>query len=565
MQLRYYQQEAVDACYAHLSSRRDNPLIVIPTAGGKTPVMASICRDIVAHEGSRVLVLAHVKELLQQTAETLRAFAPELFGKTGVYSAGLKSRDTQQQIIVAGIQSVHKKACDLGRFDLIMVDECHLIPTAGEGMYRSFLEDAKIINPNVRVVGLTATPYRMKGGLIASAEHFLNHVCYEVGVKELMLNGYISTLKSKAGKTHANLDGIHIQRGEFVASEVAEAYDRFEVLEPACGEVLAITADRKSVLFFCASVDHAQYVQMIIELRTKKTCGIVTGETPADERADILKKFKAGEIKYLTNVNVLTTGFDATIIDTVVLLRPTNSPGLYYQMVGRGFRLHEGKTDCLVLDYGENIIRHGPVDDLQIKGPSGRSSGGQAPAKECPKCLELIAAGFGTCPACGFVFPPPESETSLQDRASGAAIVSGQTVDTEYTVLGVDYNLHVKRGAAPDAPRTLKVSYRVSLGEFQSEWVCLEHSGFARVKAEKWWQRRSEEPVPDTIDDALTLIDRGALSRPSAIRVRETGGKKFPEIIDYELNAPAASVSCGDLAEPIPPDPWDIPDDDLPF
>ena len=162
-------------------------LLLAPTAGGKTPLMASVCKDAVGQWNGRVLILAHVKELLEQSADKLRTVCPEI--EFGVYSAGLKRRDTRNPVIVAGIQSVYRRACELDAFDLVMVDEAHLIPTDGEGMYRQFLADARVINPAIRIVGFTATPFRLKTGPICTADGFLNHVCFEVGVRELIRDG----------------------------------------------------------------------------------------------------------------------------------------------------------------------------------------------------------------------------------------------------------------------------------------------------------------------------------------------------------------------------------------
>ena len=181
LQLRPYQEAAKAAIYDYLRQHDDNPCVMIPTAGGKTPLMASVCKDAVELWDGRVLILAHVKELLEQTTEKLKLVCPEV--KFGVYSAGLKRRDTEHAVIVAGIQSVYKKACELGPFDLIIVDEAHLIPPDGEGMYRQFLTDAKVINPEVRIIGLTATPFRLKSGMICAPENILNAICFEVGVK----------------------------------------------------------------------------------------------------------------------------------------------------------------------------------------------------------------------------------------------------------------------------------------------------------------------------------------------------------------------------------------------
>ena len=171
LKLRPYQEEAVAAIYRHLRERDDNPCVVIPTGGGKTPVMATVCRDTVGRWDGRVLILAHVRELLEQAVEKLRLVAPEMWMKTGIYSAGLKSRDTEHPIIVAGIQSVYRRACELDVFDLVIIDEAHMIPPDGDGMYRSFLEDARRVNPDVRVIGLTATPFRMKSGTICEPKN----------------------------------------------------------------------------------------------------------------------------------------------------------------------------------------------------------------------------------------------------------------------------------------------------------------------------------------------------------------------------------------------------------
>ena len=560
--LRPYQAEAVDAVYRHLRDRDDNPLVVIPTAGGKTPCMATICRDAVSKWSGRVLILAHVKELLQQTADTLRRVAPDL--EIGVYSAGLKSRDTDHPIIVAGIQSVYKRACELDAFDLVIVDESHLIPLDGEGMYRTFLADAKTINPNIRVIGLTATPYRLKGGLIAKEDHFLNHVCYEIGVKELIVAGFLCPLKSKAGKAKADLDNLHVRGGEFVANEVEAAMDGVVLVQSACEEIVELTQDRNSCLLFTSGVAHGQHVARTIESITGQECGFVCGDTLGLERESILRRFKAGELKYLANVNVLTTGFDAPNIDSVVLLRPTNSPGLYYQMVGRGFRLHPDKTDCLVLDYGGNILRHGPVDDLQIKTPG--QSRGEAPAKECPDCQALIHAAYATCPECGYEFPPPEREKH-EAKASNAGILSGQVEDTKYDVQDVAYYIHVKRGAPEGHPRTFRVDYKIGFNDWKSEWVCPEHTGYARGKFEAWWKARSNEPLPDTAERAVELGETGVLAETKQITVRTVTGEKYDRIVNYKLCEIPPRLDGSDERDgeqPDEPHAW-IDNDDIPF
>lgn len=542
MKLRPYQKEAVEAVYRHLRQRDDNPVVVIPTAGGKTPVLATICHDAIERWGGRVLVVSHVKELLEQAVDKLRQVAPSL--PVGVYSAGLRRRDTEHRVIVAGIQSIYRRACELDTFDLIIVDEAHLIPTDGDGMYRQFLADARVINPHVRVVGLTATPYRLDSGPICSADHFLNAICYEVGIRELIRDGYLCPLISKSGSAKVDTSSLHVRGGEFVADEVEHLMDQDALVEAACREVVQYTADRHACLIFASGVKHGQHIARILHDAHGIECGFVCGDTPAAEREQLLARFRrtasnelfAPEpLKYLCNVNVLTTGFDAPNIDCVVLLRPTMSPGLYYQMVGRGFRLHPGKTDCLVLDFGGNVVRHGPVDQIKVKE---RKSGGNgdAPAKECPECHSVVAAAYTTCPDCGYVFPPPDRHQH-DATATEAGVLSGQVTTTRYAVSDVFYSVHIKRGAGDDAPRTMRVDYKVGWHDYKSEWVCFEHTGYARQKAIAWWRRRSPDPVPQTAAYAVDLAQCGAVASTLAITVRAVAGDPYERIVDYELGA----------------------------
>ena len=529
---------------------------VVHHNSGKTPVIAAMCRDAVQQWGGRVLILAHVKELLEQAVDKLHAMAPDLWHQIGVYSAGLKSRDTEHPIIVAGIQSVYRRAAELNRFDLIVVDESHLIAPDGEGMYRTFLADAKVVNPSVRLIGLTATPYRMSTGMICSPENLLNHVCYEVGVRELIVQGYLCPLKRKAGKRKVDTSGLHIRGGEFVAGEVEALMDDDAVVSAACREIVEQTTagGRHSVLIFAAGVQHAMHVQRILG-ELGHDCGFVCGETLPFERTETLKRFKDGELKYLVNVNVLTTGFDAPNIDCVVLLRPTNSPGLYYQMVGRSFRLHPSKTGSLVLDYGGNILRHGTVDALQIKDWS--TGNNEAPAKECPACHEVIHAGYSVCPECGHEFP--SSQRDQHDRqASTAGILSGEVTETEYEVQDTYFAVHEKRGASEDHPRSMRVDYRIAVNDYQSEWICFEHTGYARNKAEAWWKQRSSEPVPETAEEAVELAQTGCLTPTSAITVRSVAGEKYDRIVQHTLGDRPTLDLVGD--------PQYVPaEDDIPF
>lgn len=537
MELRYYQREAIEAVYEHLRTWDNNPCVVIPTGGGKTPVISTICRDAVQEWGGRVLVLAHVKELLEQSVESIRRISPTL--DVGLYSAGLKRRDTKQPVLVAGIQSIYQRACDFEPFDLVIVDEAHLIPEEGEGMYRRFIADAQVVNPNLRVVGMTATPYRLKSGMICTRENILNHVCYEVSVKELIVKGYLSRLIGKSAERIPDLSCVHVKGGEYLANEMEEAFTADGVVVEACKEIHDQTKDRRSVLIFTSGIEHGNQVYNLIKNEYKESAAFITGETPSRERAAILHGFKQGHIKYLVNVNVLTTGFDAPNVDCVVLLRATLSPGLYYQMVGRGFRLHEGKENCLVLDFGENIVRHGPVDRIKIKNKKASEEPGEAPGKVCENCRAVVAAGYAMCPECGAVFP--ERALKHDSQAGSESPLSGNKTTTVYIVKEIRYDVHYKKGAdGEELPRTMKVSYKINMYQWVREWICVEHTGIARRKAEIWWESRcivKDTPCPDNADTAVEMAQTYFLATPTRIIVEQSPGE-YDRVIGYEYDEP---------------------------
>jgi DNA repair protein RadD len=544
--LRYYQREAIDACYDFLRAKKANPCIVLPTGAGKTPVLSTICHDAVTRWNGRVLVVSHVKELVEQSAATLQSWYPEL--KVGVYSAGLGRRETRADVLVAGIQSIYDKGLKLAGsdpFKLVLIDEAHRIPTSGEGMYRRLLTDLQVASPKVRVIGLTATPYRLKGGAVCSPEHFLNEICYEVGVRELIAKGYLCPLVSKQAVGSIHDEDLRIKGGEFDESSLAEAFDGEEIVRQAVAEIAAYAATRKSVLVFCCDVTHAGHVANVLGEVLGEDVGLVTGETATQDRDRILQRFKDGALRFLVNVNVLTEGFDARRVDCVVLLRATLSPGLYYQMVGRGLRLHDDKADCLVLDFGSNVLRHGCIDAIQIKAPSngsGKREPGKAPAKECPKCHSVQPIMAKECMDCGFEFSL-DMTPNHEERASDLPITTDQVSVVEYEVTSVSYLEHTKRDAGEHTPKTLRVMYYDGLNVVAQEWVCVEHSGPVRNRAMQWWTTRTDLPMPDSASEAAHLGSLGYLAEPTMINVAKVPGDKFPRITKYLLGPKPAPDS----------------------
>lgn len=533
MQLRPYQQTAINCAWQWMRTNTGNPAIVIPTGGGKSPIMGAMARQV-AEAGGRVGVLAHVKELVSQNHDKLRAIWPE--ARAGIYAASMRRRDRFEPILVMQIQSVAKRAAQLGRFDLLLIDEAHRVPLKGDGLYLQFIDECRRWNPDLRVVGLTATPYRLQGAAVpvCGPDNVLQAIAYEARIGELIEQGYLSKLTSRAGGARADLSGVHTRGGEYIEAELARAVDRTELVEAACDEIVAHAKDRRALIVFAVTVQHAEHVCAALKARGVAT-GIVHGAQATGERNAAIAQFQRGKLRALVNVNVLSEGFDAPHIDCVAMLRPTKSPGLYYQQVGRGLRLADGKTDCLVLDFAGNTLEHGPVDAIRVSAPRKPGQPGEVQtgaAKECPQCQAVIAAGLGTCPECGHEFPARKVDHFA--APVGAAILSSEQVIARWHDVGrVTYAEHVGKSGTP----TLQVTYWCGLLTFR-EWVCMQHSGMARAKAVKWWAQRSPMPCPHMVDWAVAKAEEG-IKKPTRILVSEAN--KYPEITNYDFDAAAES------------------------
>jgi DNA repair protein RadD len=501
------------------------------------------------------MVLAHRKELIDQNAAKIKALLPDM--SVGLYSAGLRRYAMDEDIIVAGIQSIHKKAPLFGRRHLCIIDEVHLVPRDGEGMYRTFLEELAELNPRLRLTGLTATPYRTGEGSICTKDGLFQAVCYEAKLQPLIAGGYLCPITSAPAVASVDTSNLRIRAGEFVAGEMERLFG--DNVSAACEEIVSKTGGRHSVMVFCAGVLHARDVADCLERLTGERVGVVTGESSALERGAALEDFRARRLRWLVNVDVLTTGFDAPCVDAIAVLRATASPGLFAQICGRGLRPDPSKTNCLVLDFGENIKRHGPIDSPDYGKRSERRRGGAPmegePGKECPGCGERVAPSTKRCP-CGFIFP-----ANHEAEADASNILSAPE---RFRVVEVSLSRHKKRGAT-DKPDTLRVDYICepeaggNLQERISEWVCLEHQGFAYTKACLWWRSHSVvEPIPD-IDEAIAWWKRGAVAEPHHIAAIREG--KFWKIIKAELNAKPTEWE-EELPEPAG-DEWEAAD--LPF
>lgn len=542
MKLRDYQARVLDELWEWFH-RHDsgNPIVNAVVGAGKSVLIASLCqRAMSEYPGTRILVIVHQKELLQQNLEKLQAVWPE--APVGIHSASVGRKDMHQDVIYATIGSIYKKAAQIGRVDLILADECHLINSKEAGIWRQFVGEVKRYNPGVRVIGWTGTPFRGDGVWLTAGEEPLFHgVAAKVTMRELIDLGFLAPLVPGGVKMTMSAEGVAIVNGDYKISDLANRVNREELIDAACDEIVELAADRKRWLVFCVTVDHAQNVCRALSIRGIDAA-VVSAETPKAEREHLIEAFRAGRLRCLCNVAVLTTGFDVPAVDCIALLRNTRSPVLYVQIAGRGMRVlgadirdsaRNGKSDCLWLDFTDTTANLGPVDAIQGRGPK-RKMAGERPVKICESCGSLNAVSARLCIDCGAPFDIAESSPH-GTQVSNAAIMSGQRALTRYTVTNVTYAKHQK----PGKPPSLRVEYWHGLRVVAKEWVSLESDNhYALSRASHWWHRRTGEQTPESVDDALAFVDYCKTMKaplpviPHAVVVNESG--KYPEIVQVE-------------------------------
>lgn len=529
IQLRPYQNEAVAAIYAYFQSNSGNPIVSLPTGSGKSLTMASFIQSAIKqYPATRILLLAHVRELLAQNTKAILRYWPD--APVGIWSAGLGRKD-KAQITVAGIQSIHKWPTKFADTDLIVIDECHLLSHKQDTTYRRFVNGIKAHNPHLKIVGFTATEYRQDSGLLTEGSgHVFTDVCYKADVGDLIKQGYLCPLISKRGLTKADLSSVHTRGGEFVPKELQDVMDKAHLIYGAMEEIEALAHDRKHILGFCAGVEHAAHCAEAARSRGH-IAEYLSGDMSTTERDAILGRFTSGKTRILFNANILTTGFDFEAIDCIVMLRPTKSTGLYVQIMGRGLRKHACKENTLILDFAGNVERHGPIDQIKVKRKSEKGEGvSVAPVKECPNCQALVHAGVRECPECGNLFP--ENETAKHGtEAADAVVVAALEKPRTYTVDSVEYRKHVKIGRPP----SMRVTYWCGPSSFD-EYVPLEDDrSYVKKHAVKWfWEHGTI--CPETVDEALNAVISGhrVWNQSREITVKLDG--KYWRVIDRVLD-----------------------------
>lgn len=516
MKLRPYQDRAVGLLLDHLDAYPNaTPIGWLPTGSGKSVIAAALAGEMVARDRARaVLVVTHRRELVQQNSEKLPR---HIHGS--VFSAGLGKKDLSGQVIFASIQSITKHASKLPPLSAIIIDE----PQFAAAGYFEFAEEIRKYSPQVRIIGLTATPYTGNGTWLhmLPKHRLFTGIAAEVAIAELLNDDYLSQLVPYRAATQLDAGGIDIDQrtGDYAQGALQAAIDIGNTNVRVATEITDIFAERKSVLVFCTGVEHTKHMAEALRLHGEDAA-VVLASTPMKERDRLIGDFRAGRLKYLCSCEVVLVGFDATNTDGIACLRPTMSPLIWVQLLGRGMRIHSGKANCLVADFTANSETFPPVDEIEGHPPKVKL--GDTPTKMCDNCFSLILAGLRICPVCGHEFEFQTREQKF-DPDTGL-LISGVIKEADgskwYPVERVEYETRITRNGIEAVVANYYAPGRKT--RVAEQWYNLFHHkpSVANRDLTLWLRRQlATGPAPMSAREALARAELGGMREPTMVKV----------------------------------------------
>lgn len=526
IELRDYQAEGLNAVWEYFASgATGNPVLAWPTGTGKSIVPAEFIHQTMKRwPNQRFLMITHVKELIEQNAEVMKLIWPN--APLGIYSAGMKQKQSALPVIFGGIQSMVRHPQLFGHRDIIFIDEAHLVSQDESSMYLNFIGTMKLINPNIRVVGMSATPFRMGQGYITDEGSVFTDIVHDIcnmdGFNRLIAQGHLCPLVPRRTKTELDVSNVSIAKGEYVQSQLQHSVDRPEITYAGLKELVEAGKDRRSWLIFASGIEHAEHIAEVLS-SFGIDCAPVHSKRTDDYNSAAIRAFKGNQLRSIVNYSKLTTGFNHPGIDIIADFRPTISIPLHIQKLGRGTRPAPGKANCMVLDFGRNVPRLGPINDPMI--PRKKSSeAGEVPVKICEMCGTYNHLKVRFCTNCGNEF---EFQNKLTPKSSSADIIRSDLPVVE--VFDVDRAIYMKRQKDDTKAPYIRATYFCGMQAF-SENVFPEAKPFARHRFHNWWKQRHTSEPPKDASEAMNYITQ--LRTPKRIRVWVN--RKYPEIMASE-------------------------------
>jgi DNA repair protein RadD len=542
IELRPYQEEAVTEAMRILE---DSPtfLLQAPTASGKTIIFIEMIRRyLTQYPDMKIGILAHRQELIIQAMEKLLNVWPEGVRQAGYACAGVGKVDVDSRIVIGSVQTLARRELS-EPFDLLIIDECHRLGDANaDSQYNRIIKANLDANPCFRMLGVTATPYRLNHGYIygdkcrPDKQNIFPALNYQFPMGEAVRQGALVPWHGKQPvDILADLKKIRLEKGEYNPGELTDLLIRDRHMKSVPEAYENYGKGRKHCLVFAVTIEHAIALRDCFVARGY-AADVLHSKMATGDRKATLRAFWAGRTQFLVNVAILTEGWDCPQVDLIMLCRPTKSPALFVQMIGRGMRPHPGKRDVLILDMSNNFREHGMPENPRVRYRKRIIDEG-APLKTCPCCKELIPLATMTCPVCGMVFTREKEDNKEINKAPQMEDINSGDNRDEYKRLK-PYSFSVYRHKVKSAMNIGKEMLCVTiyfLGHQPPIKVFLDIEGViginAQLKARFVWNFLAKgAKFPKDIGEACER--KRELKLPPVLNVNRS--KKFKEILEFE-------------------------------
>ena len=529
--LRPYQEEALRTIFSAIPSNR-HILVQMPTASGKTIVFSELIKRLLSQRPDlKIGILAHREILIAQASEKLLSVWPE--APIGIACTSVSGKiDTKQSVVIGSVQTLSRRISATAPFDLVIIDEAHRIPAINQkSQYGEWIQAMKGNNSNLRILGVTATPFRLGHGYIygnlckEGNKNLFDALHFRFGIRALQTEGFLCLYKAKE-IVNIEHDLLRVKRtaSEYNLHELSDEMSKKVHLGSAVKSFKSYGEDRKRVVIFAVTIDHAERLADAFR-KAGYTAGCIHSKMPAAQKRMILREFETGRLRFLCNIGVLSEGWDSPAVDCIIFCRPTLSPTLYVQMVGRGLRPHPDKKDVLILDLANNCRTHGDPEAPNIIIPNGNGSNkksvsGTSGIKTCPKCKEIIFLTAKECPECGYPLAVDlNSSLVLKDVKWNSDAINVSIEDTSIS----DY---ISRAGN----RMLKLSLRCRLKNSLTtisvnEFFDFEGNGslYGQSKARHIWRKITDTEPPETVSEAKNREGEILMSLPDQIKIIQKG------------------------------------------
>jgi len=551
--LRDYQEEVIDIIMSAMPV--DSEILISAATGcGKTIIFCELIKRLLSKWTIRICIVAHRRELIFQAGDKLKNIWAE--APIGYACASFDAKkDLNQPITIGSIQTLIGLTNETAPFDLIIIDEAHHVPEleATKSQYIRWIDIMRQYNPKVRVLGFTATPFRLGHGYCHGDKckpgntNFFFKLHHRISIKQLQSKGYLCPYRAKHA-ADIELKNIKKSAGEYNLLDLSNEMSKPIHIGSAISAVKDYAHGRTHILVFGCTIDHAEKLHEAFQ-ESGEISGVVHSQLSLQDRDMTLELFRTGKIRVLINVMVMSEGVDFPEIDCVLMCRPTLSPSLYVQQIGRGLRILPDKNDVLILDLSGNCLEHGDPDNPKVivPNPQKKEDDKIKDFKECPDCREVLPLNMRQCPICGYIW---QTNTVIENSRYKFKDIDFDKKEKSKYILYVTFS-SMERFTSKKGNLMSKISI---MGDFDKDSLQdkisvnhffmfdLDAHPYALKRSRSDWVLICKTRPPESTDEAINRRNEFLFAMPSQIEIEKDGKwwrvTNWNPTIEYEDEVP---------------------------